>query len=189
MHVSAVLNWNPAYHLHVLVFAHLLANMPYKENLSPVLLPADQKILWKLALDKKWAHVLFQKKQNPLAGNREVICFPIKVDPAAASYKQWLTISIDTNCRGCENNCVGKLTPAQFKYTQTHTDGSTTSDRRRNPRVKLKPGPSVAVFHKIDKHNAQIWISTIIHVIIQWGKKDSSISRHSGTLRIRILLP
>lgn len=57
VHLSAVLNWNPAYHPHVLLFVHLLANMPYKENLSPVLLPANQKKLWKLALDNKWANV------------------------------------------------------------------------------------------------------------------------------------
>lgn len=52
---------------------------------------------------------LFWKKRRALAGNRKVICFSIEGEPAAASYEQWLNISIQTNCRGCQkkNNSVG----------------------------------------------------------------------------------
>lgn len=53
---------------------------------------------------------LFWKKRRALAGNRKVICFSIKVESAAAIYEQWLNISIQTNCRGCQKkkkNSVG----------------------------------------------------------------------------------
>lgn len=140
---------------------------------------------------ESWPQTISELMSQKRSGKSQVIPFSIKVDPAVASYEQWLNLSMGRDCRGCENNpcVVNRLLPDSDPLRHNvmvvqHQTGGVIHNWR------LKPGPSVAAFHKKGTSTTdQFRFFIVKNVWIYSETQRTNLSRRRCTLRVSLQNP